>query len=298
VRSSGIVHRKREVTDFPSFIEWKNLRLPVRFSFQINGSSKLPWIFLAQPRTTARARRHRQRNASALELYNARMLSISGLVKRYGARTILDGLSLALEPGAFVAVVGESGSGKSTLLNLIAGLETPDAGRIELGGNDLATLDDDARTRLRRNTIGFVFQAFHIVPHLTALENIVLPLVLQGVGPRERVERASGMLAAVGLGDRAQAMPRELSGGELQRIAIARALVHRPALVLADEPTGNLDPDTAHSVLALLAASARASNAATIVVTHSENAARTADRVLRLTHGQLVVRSARSAPLP
>jgi len=123
-------------------------------------------------------------------------------------------------------------------------------------------------------------------------------LVLQGVGPRERVERASGMLAAVGLGDRAQAMPRELSGGELQRIAIARALVHRPALVLADEPTGNLDPDTAHSVLALLAASARASNAATIVVTHSENAARTADRVLRLTHGQLVVRSARSAPLP
>jgi len=226
------------------------------------------------------------------------MLSISGLVKRYGARTILDGLSLTLEPATVIAVVGESGAGKSTLLNLIAGLEIPDAGRIELRGTDLATLDDDARTRLRRQAIGFVFQAFHIVPHLTALENVVLPLVLQGVGARERVERATGMLEAVGLGDRAQAMPRELSGGELQRIAIARALVHRPALILADEPTGNLDPDTAQSVLALLAGSARAGNAATIVVTHSENAARTADRVLRLTHGQLVTRRERSAAGP
>jgi putative ABC transport system ATP-binding protein len=228
----------------------------------------------------------------------SRMLSISGLVKRYGARTILDGLSLALEPGALIAVVGESGAGKSTLLNLIAGLEMPDAGRIILGGTDLATLDDDARTRVRRQTVGFVFQAFHIVPHLTALENIVLPLVLQGVRARERVERATGMLEAIGLGDRAQAMPRELSGGELQRIAIARALVHRPALVLADEPTGNLDPDTAQSVLALLAASARTGNAATIVVTHSEHAAQTADRVLWLTHGRLVAGRARSPIRP
>jgi putative ABC transport system ATP-binding protein len=226
------------------------------------------------------------------------MLSISGLVKRYGSRTILDGLSLTLEPGALIAVVGESGAGKSTLLNLIAGLEMADAGRIELGGADLATLDDDARTRLRRRAIGFVFQAFHIVPHLTALENIMLPLVLQGVAARERVERATGMLEAVKLGDRGQAMPRELSGGELQRIAIARALVHRPALVLADEPTGNLDPDTAQSVLGLLAASARAGNAATIVVTHSEYAAQMADRVLRLAHGQLVSGSARSLDRP
>ena len=215
------------------------------------------------------------------------MLSISGLVKRYGTRTILDGLSLAVEPGAVVAIVGESGTGKSTLLNLIAGLESPDAGRIELAATDLAALDDDARTRLRRQAIGFVFQAFHIIPHLTALENTVLPLVLQGVGVRERVARAHRMLEAVGLGDRSQSMPRELSGGELQRVAIARALVHRPALVLADEPTGNLDPDTAQSVLALLAASARADNAATIVVTHSEAAAQTADRVLRLARGQL-----------
>jgi len=226
------------------------------------------------------------------------MLSISGLVKRYGTRTILDGLSLAVEPGAVVAIVGESGTGKSTLLNLIAGLESPDAGRIELAATDLAALDDDARTRLRRQAIGFVFQAFHIIPHLTALENTVLPLVLQGVGVRERVARAHRMLEAVGLGDRSQSMPRELSGGELQRVAIARALVHRPTLVLADEPTGNLDPDTAQSVLALLAASARADNAATIVVTHSEAAAQTADRVLRLARGQLATAPALRAAAP
>jgi len=226
------------------------------------------------------------------------MLSISGLVKRYGTRTILDGLSLAVEPGAVVAIVGESGTGKSTLLNLIAGLESPDAGRIELAATDLAALDDDARPRLRRQAIGFVFQAFHIIPHLTALENTVLPLVLQGVGVRERVARAHRMLEAVGLGDRSQSMPRELSGGELQRVAIARALVHRPALVLADEPTGNLDPDTAQSVLALLAASARADNAATIVVTHSEAAAQTADRVLRLARGQLATAPALRAAAP
>jgi putative ABC transport system ATP-binding protein len=226
------------------------------------------------------------------------MLSISGLVKRYGARTILDGLSLAVEPGAVVAIVGESGTGKSTLLNLIAGLESPDAGRIELAATDLAALDDDARTRLRRQAVGFVFQAFHIIPHLTALENTMLPLVLQGVGVRERVARAHGMLEAVGLGDRSQSLPRELSGGELQRVAIARALVHRPALVLADEPTGNLDPDTAQSVLALLAASARADNAATIVVTHSEAAAQTADRVLRLARGQLATAPALRAAAP
>jgi putative ABC transport system ATP-binding protein len=217
------------------------------------------------------------------------MLAISGLVKRYGARTILDGLSLRVEPGATIAIVGESGAGKSTLLNLIAGLERPDAGRIELAGTELTMLDDDARTRLRRQGIGFVFQAFHIIPHLTALENTVLPLVLQGIEARERAARAVQMLEAVGLGERAQAMPRELSGGELQRVSIARALVHRPALVLADEPTGNLDPDTAQSVLALLTATARGGGAATIIVTHSEAAAQSADRMLRLAHGQLAM---------
>jgi putative ABC transport system ATP-binding protein len=223
------------------------------------------------------------------------MLTISGLVKGYGGRKILDGLSLTVEPGVTVAIVGESGAGKSTLLNLIAGLETPDAGRIELAGTDLAALNDDARTRLRRQAVGFVFQAFHIIPHLTALENTMLPLVLQGVGARERVARAQRMLEAVGLGERAQSMPGELSGGELQRVAIARALVHRPALVLADEPTGNLDPDTAQTVLALLVASARAGEAATILVTHSEAAAQSADRVLRLAHGHLAIARPRRA---
>jgi putative ABC transport system ATP-binding protein len=229
------------------------------------------------------------------ECQNENMLTISGLVKRYGARTILDGLSLTVEPGVTIAIVGESGTGKSTLLNLIAGLETADAGRIELAGTDLAALDDDGRTRLRRQAIGFVFQAFHIIPHLTALENTMLPLVLQGVSAAERDARAQRMLAAVGLGERAQSMPGELSGGELQRVAIARALVHRPALVLADEPTGNLDPDTAQTVLALLAASARAGNAATILVTHSEAAAQSADRVLRLAHGRLAIARPRRA---
>ena len=220
--------------------------------------------------------------------YNRRMLSISGLVKRYGARAVLEGLSLAVEPGEVVAVVGESGTGKSTLLNIIGGLELADSGSVVLAGTELASLDDDARTRLRCRAVGFVFQAFHIVPHLTALENTMLPLVLQGVSARERDERASAMLAAVGLGTRTGALPRELSGGELQRIAIARALVHRPVLVLADEPTGNLDPDTALSVLGLLNSSARAGRAATILVTHSDAAAASADRVLRLVRGRLV----------
>jgi putative ABC transport system ATP-binding protein len=222
------------------------------------------------------------------------MLSVSGLVKRYGTRTILDGLSLELEPGTIIAVLGESGAGKSTLLNLIAGLEVADSGTVRIDGVDLGSLDDDARTRLRCRALGFVFQAFHIVAHLTAIENTLLPLVLQGVGARERTARAAAMLEAVGLGRRLDAMPRELSGGELQRVAIARALVHRPALVLADEPTGNLDPDTAASVLALLTQNARAGSAATILVTHSANAARCADRIVRLERGLLVPADASS----
>jgi len=215
------------------------------------------------------------------------MLFIEGLVKRYGARTVLDGLCLRVEAGSVIAIVGESGAGKSTLLNLIGGLEIADGGRLEISGTDMGSLGDDARTRLRCQSIGFVFQAFHIIPHLDALENTVLPLVLQGVSPRERAQRAAAMLEAVGLGGRLRALPRELSGGELQRVAIARALVHRPALVLADEPTGNLDPDTAQTVLAVLNEQARAGNAASILVTHSDAVAGTADRVLRLAHGQL-----------
>ncbi len=226
------------------------------------------------------------------------MLSIRELTKRYGPRTILDRLSLVLAPGSVLAIVGESGAGKSTLLNVIAGLESADAGQVCIAGTDLSDLDDDARTRLRCRSIGFVFQAFHVLAHLTAQENVELPLVLLGTAARERRARAMQMLAAVGLGDRPDALPRELSGGELQRVAIARALVHRPALVLADEPTGNLDPDAARTILEVLVGTARAGHAAVVVVTHSERAAAAADHVLRLEHGRLVTDAAsRAAPL-
>jgi putative ABC transport system ATP-binding protein len=215
------------------------------------------------------------------------MLSIQGLARRFGPRPILDALDLELATGDYVAIVGESGAGKSTLLNLVAGLDRPDAGRIVIGGEDITHLDEDARTRLRRTRVGFVFQAFHILPHMTIAQNVELPLVLLGVDPAERRARTAELLTAVGLGDRGESPPRELSGGELQRVAVARALVHRPTLVLADEPTGNLDPDTADTVLQLLARTIRAQGAAGILVTHSMHAAATADRVLRLDHGRL-----------
>jgi putative ABC transport system ATP-binding protein len=216
------------------------------------------------------------------------MLAVADLVKGFGARRILDGLSLQVAAGEYVAIVGESGAGKSTLLNLVAGLDAPDAGQILIDGMNVTHLDENARTRLRRERIGFVFQAFHILPQLTVAQNVMLPLVLLGVPSAERHERAREMLAAVGLGDRADAAPAQLSGGELQRVALARALVHRPDLVLADEPTGNLDPDTAAAALALLAREIRARGAAGILVTHSPAAAATCDRVLRLERGRLL----------
>lgn len=216
------------------------------------------------------------------------MLSIRGLTRRFRARPILEDLALDLGAGDYVAVVGESGAGKSTLLNLIAGLDLPDAGRICIDGLEITAVDEDTRTRLRRSRVGFVFQAFHILPHLTLAQNVELPLVLLGVGPAERAIRVGELLEAVGLGEREESLPRELSGGELQRVALARALVHRPALVLADEPTGNLDPDTADRVLSLLARTIKDRRAAGILVTHSGHAAATADRVLRLHQGRLV----------
>jgi putative ABC transport system ATP-binding protein len=215
------------------------------------------------------------------------MLSVDGLVKRFRERTVLDGLELEVAPGEYVAIVGESGSGKSTLLNLIAGLDRPDAGRVIVEGVDLAALDDKRRTLTRRAKLGFVFQSFHILPHLTVAQNVELPLVLIGRPNDEREARVQELLTAVGLGDRGASMPRELSGGEMQRVAVARALVHRPSLVLADEPTGNLDPDTAHTVLALLANEIRSRTAGGVLVTHSEAAARSADRILVLDHGRL-----------
>jgi putative ABC transport system ATP-binding protein len=221
------------------------------------------------------------------------MLHLVGLTKRYRERVVLEQLQLEVGSGEYIAIVGESGSGKSTLLNLIAGLDRPDAGSVIIDGADIARMHDDARTLTRRSKLGFVFQAFHVLPHLSVLQNVTLPLVLLGEMPEAREQRARELLAEVGLGGREDSMPRELSGGELQRVAVARALVHRPALVLADEPTGNLDPDTATVVLDLLAREIRSRRAAGVLVTHSEAAAATADRVLRLDHGKLVQRRAR-----
>ena len=210
------------------------------------------------------------------------MLSIRKLRKSFGARVLIAGLDLDVAAGEYVAVTGESGVGKSTLLNMIAGLEPVDAGSIALDETEVTTLDDDALTALRRAKIGFVFQAFHVLPHLTLAQNVELPLLLNGVEAATRQRDAARMLGEVGLGDRGDDFARNLSGGELQRVAIARALVHRPHLVLADEPTGNLDPETARSMLALLKQTFRSANAAAILVTHSPAAAATCDRIVRL----------------
>ena len=196
---------------------------------------------------------------------------------------MLRDVSLRLEAGDYVAIVGESGVGKSTLLNLVAGLDRPDGGRLVLDGIDYAQLGEDALTRLRRDKLGFVFQAFHVLPHLTVRQNVALPLWLQGLHGSAADAPAQQLLEAVGLGERAASWPRELSGGEMQRVAIARALVHRPRLVLADEPTGNLDPGNGKKVLDLLGKRIRQAGAIGILVTHSQEAAATADRILHLT---------------
>lgn len=211
------------------------------------------------------------------------MLELDGLGKSFGETPVFGGVSLRLARGEFVALLGESGVGKSTLLNCIAGLETADRGRIAVAGQDLAALDEAGRARLRRSTLGFVFQAFHVLPHLSVAENVALPLLLLG---RPDTARVQALLQAVGLNGLGARFPAQLSGGQLQRVAIARAVVHGPGLILADEPTGNLDPDTAERVLSLLLAQVREAGAACLLVTHSAAAAARADRVLRLTaHG-------------
>ena len=201
------------------------------------------------------------------------------LTKAYGQRTVLHQLDLQLAAGDYVAIMGESGVGKSTLLNLIAGLDAPDGGSLQIAGTRLDAMNDDAATLLRRKKLGFIFQAFHLLPHLSVHQNIALPLVLNGLP----LARASEMLSAVGLQGRAHDFPRQLSGGEMQRVAIARALAHRPRLLLADEPTGNLDPETAADILQLIRNEIRNSAASGIIVTHSPAAAASADRILLLT---------------
>jgi putative ABC transport system ATP-binding protein len=217
------------------------------------------------------------------------VLRLENLSKRYSPDrpAIFERLELELRQGEYLAVMGESGVGKSTLLNLLAGLDQPDSGRVLLDGVDLSSLDDDAVTLLRRRAVGFVFQAFHVLPYLSVEQNVALPLDLLGVTDPERSRRTALMLAAVGIAPLAARYARELSGGEVQRIAIARALVHRPRLLLADEPTGNLDPRSAAQTLALLRAQVKANAGAGILITHSRAAAETADRILILDVGGL-----------
>ncbi|WP_439536009.1 ABC transporter ATP-binding protein [Methyloversatilis sp.] len=213
------------------------------------------------------------------------MLSLTALDKTLPGtppRVLLQALDLDIAAGEYVAVIGESGSGKSTLLNVVAALDRPDAGSVRFDGVEVSALDDDAATVWRRTRVGFVFQAFHVLPWLSLRDNVALPLALAGVSPRERRERACVQLAAVGLANRADDSPTQLSGGELQRVAIARALVHRPRLLLADEPTGNLDADNAERIAALLRDAVKSGAACGLLVTHSAAVASTADRVLRL----------------
>jgi putative ABC transport system ATP-binding protein len=208
------------------------------------------------------------------------MLRITDLRKAYGETPVFQGVSLAIGPGEFVAMLGESGVGKSTLLNCIAGLDEADDGSVHIAGADVLALPEPGRAKLRREKLGFVFQAFHVLPHLSVAENVGLPLRLLGRLDGARVEALLDAVGLAGLGGRS---PAQLSGGQLQRVALARALVHKPVLILADEPTGNLDPSTAERMMDLLQAQVRAEGAACLLVTHSAAAAARADRVLRLT---------------
>jgi len=220
-----------------------------------------------------------QRSHEEAGITTTPVLQVRGLAKAYADTPVFANVDLSLAAGEFVAMLGESGVGKSTLLNCIAGLDEADAGQVLLGGVDVRTLDEPQRALLRREKLGFVFQAFHLLPHLSVAENVGLPLRLLGRPDDGRVE---SMLASVGLTGLGGRSPAQLSGGQLQRVALARALVHKPLLILADEPTGNLDPGTAERMLDVLLAQVRAEGAACLLVTHSSAAAARADRVLRL----------------
>jgi putative ABC transport system ATP-binding protein len=217
------------------------------------------------------------------------LLEIHGLAKSFSPGVpLFHEVSLEVAAGEWVAIVGESGSGKSTLLNIVAGLDRPDAGEVRLDGQLLDYADDDALALWRRRHLGFVFQAFHLLPYLTVGENVALPLALLGTATRERSERAARLLASVGLAGLDARRPGTLSGGEAQRAAIARALAHSPRLLIADEPTGNLDEAAAAVVLDCLGEAVRNAGAAALMVTHSPLAAARADRIVRLAQGRLL----------
>ena len=220
----------------------------------------------------------------------AAALQVQGLGKRVmlpsGELVILDGVGFDIAAGEVVAIVGASGSGKSTLLSLLAGLDTPSAGTVTLGGDRISTLDEDGRARVRGDRVGFVFQNFQLLPSLTALENVMLPLELRGDADAEAPARE--MLRKVGLGERLGHYPKQLSGGEQQRVALARAFVTRPSLLFADEPTGNLDTNTGQAIIELLFAMNAEAGTTLVLVTHDDHLAARCHRTLRLDSGRLV----------
>lgn len=221
------------------------------------------------------------------------IVEVSGLVRRYAGEagagvSALDGITFTMQPGEFTAITGPSGCGKSTLLNLLAALDTPDEGSIKVGGLDLARAGEAERTRYRREDVGIVFQFFNLLPGLTLVENVALPLRLQGVGAGIRHRRARDLLEFTGLAARESHFPHQLSGGEMQRAAVARALIHQPKLVIADEPTGNLDSAATDRVLQLLRDVHANHHTTLVLVTHSETVAAAAERQIRLRDGQMV----------
>ena len=218
---------------------------------------------------------------------NGIQIELERVSKAYGEHVVLEGIDLQIAEAEFLAVMGRSGSGKSTLLKLVGGLDMPDAGAVVHRGLSLNGMTERERARFRRSSLGFVFQFFNLIPTLTVRENICLPLELNGKSGVETARRTSELLAELELGDRAHRFPDELSGGEQQRVAIARALVHEPELVIADEPTGNLDLETARRVLELLSLSCRQRRTTLIVATHSREVASGADRVLRIRRARL-----------
>jgi len=218
------------------------------------------------------------------------LISIQGLRKTYQIGTqlvhALDGLDLKIETNEYVALMGPSGSGKSTLMNVLGCLDSPSSGQYHLNGQNVAQLGEDALAEIRNREIGFVFQTFNLLPRYSALENVALPLIYAGLSKRERLERAEDVLEMVGLKDRMVHKPNELSGGQRQRVAVARALVNRPSIILADEPTGNLDTSTSMEIMALFAEIQEAGNTV-ILVTHEEDIAACANRIVRLRDGKV-----------